>query len=189
MKIGPSMYLPIQRVLENLIAETVQMALSYTENRKKVSLEEDDVRNGFEAFAKRYKFPYGLATTVQLENGRRRHLPKIFEIDGQRYVKRRGKHDEFNDNGFRNILTLVATEIATKKARVKIGDEKKVVEVKKYRISEKAFHVLRDIAHFFIYCIVDRFKVLKPHDQVFPNLNVLQQALETMNINASFVDA
>lgn len=180
---------PIQRVVENLIAETVQRALSYTESRDRVTLETDDVRKGLEeSVAQKYKFPYTLAQTMERENNRRRQLPKIYYPEGPRFVKHRGMHDEFTDDGFRRVTMSILADKASTKAGVQINDDRRVVQVQEYRISQDALHMLRDIAHFFIYCIVERLKVLKPHDQVFPNKNDLQRALENMNINASFID-
>jgi len=180
---------PIQRVVENLIAETVQRALSYTESRDRVTLETDDVRKGLEeSVAQKYKFPYTLAQTMERENNRRRQLPKIYYPEGPRFVKHRGMHDEFTDDGFRRVTMSILADKASTRAGVKINDDRRVVQVQEYRISQDALHMLRDIAHFFIYCIVERLKVLKPHDQVFPNKNDLQRALENMNINASFID-
>jgi len=180
---------PIQRVVENLIAETVRRALSYTESRDRVTLETDDVRKGLEeSVAQKYKFPFTLAQTIVSENNRRRQLPNIYYPEGPRFVKHKGMHDEFTEDGFRRVSMSILADKASTRAGVKINDDRKVVEVQEYRISEDAFHMLRDIAHFFIYCIVERLKLYKAHDQVFPKLNDLQRALENMNINASFID-
>jgi histone H3/H4 len=180
---------PIQRVVENLIAETVRRALSYTESRDRVTLETDDVRKGLEeSVAQKYKFPFTLAQTIVSENNRRRQLPNIYYPEGPRFVKHKGMHDEFTEDGFRRVSMSILADKASTRAGVKINDDRKVVEVQEYRISEDAFHMLRDIAHFFIYCIVERLKLYKSHDQVFPKLNDLQRALENMNINASFID-
>jgi histone H3/H4 len=180
---------PIQSVVENLIAETVRRALSYTESRDRVTLETDDVRKGLEeSVAQKYKFPFTLAQTIVSENNRRRQLPNIYYPEGPRFVKHKGMHDEFTEDGFRRVSMSILADKASTRAGVKINDDRKVVEVQEYRISEDAFHMLRDIAHFFIYCIVERLKLYKAHDQVFPKLNDLQRALENMNINASFID-
>jgi len=178
-------------VVENLIAETVRRALSYTESRGRVTIETDDVRKGLEeSVAQKYKFPFTLAQTIASENDRRSQLRSIYGInnDGTRFVKKKGIHDEFTDDGFRRVTMSILADKASTKAGVKINDERKVVEVQEYRISEDAFHMLRDISHFFIYCIVERLKLYKAHDEVFPKLNSLQMALENMNIDASLID-